>query len=111
MVVWQSFDGVYSTSSSDLQAEPFSGSVGTDASGNISSWSFAIDTNPRAVDNETAPSELSCDAEQCADILRPVLRSIMFRSTAATVSPLPEVTLPEYGHRQSPFPSLTLRGF
>jgi hypothetical protein len=60
---WNSFDGAYSTNSSDAQDSPFLyGSVSTDASGNISSWVFTVGmvtpVEPGQV--QTAVSESSC---------------------------------------------------
>lgn len=63
---WESFDGVYSTSSSDLQGNPFlRGQVSTDASGNISSWDFNVGGASAGV----TLAELSCNLVGCYNSL------------------------------------------
>jgi|GEM_PF-5685994 len=70
LVGWESFDGAYSTSSSDLQENPILyGSVSTDASGNISNWAFTVGIAQTPADGETALSESSCNlVEPCSNI-------------------------------------------
>jgi hypothetical protein len=112
LVGWKSFDGVYSTSSSDLQENPFLyGSVSTNASGNISSWAFTVGIAQTPADGETALSESSCNLVEPCAIFLTVRRLIMFRPISGTclMSP-PGARLPERGHRR-PRRNQTFSGF